>query len=116
MTDYLGPTQAANASTDTEGRASATPTRVLSARWWTGGRGWSGLAQWPNPALVVWLIAVIVGWTGIVDDASRSDTLAGVGDGALIVWSVDELVRGSSPVRRLLGAIVLAVQLVRLLA
>jgi hypothetical protein len=39
-----------------------------------------------------------------------------VGNGALIVWSVDELVRGSSPVRRLLGAIVLAVQLVRLLA
>jgi len=89
---------------------------MFSARWWTGGRGWSGIAQWPNPAIAVWLIAVVVGSTGIVDDASRSSTLTEVGHGALVVWALDELVRGESPIRRLFGAVVLAAQLIRLFA
>ena len=46
--------------------------------------------------------------------AARSVTLADVGMGALIVWALDELVRGVSPFRRLLGAVVLTGQLVRL--
>lgn len=65
---------------------------------------------------MVWLITVVIGWTGIVQDASRSSTLAGVGNGALVVWALDELVRGDSPLRRLLGAIVFGMQLFRLLA
>lgn len=73
------------------------------------------LAQWPNPALAVWLVAVVVGWTGVLG-AARSETLAGVGQGALVVWALDELVRGASPFRRLLGAVVLVGQLVRLFA
>ena len=73
------------------------------------------LAQWPNPALAVWLVAVVVGWTGVLG-AARAATLAGVGQGALVVWALDELVRGASPVRRLLGAVVFAGQLVRLFA
>ena len=77
--------------------------------------GAATLAQWPNPALAVWLVAVVVGWTGVLGDA-RTATLAGVGQGALIVWALDELVRGASPFRRLLGAVVLAGQLVRLFA
>ena len=48
--------------------------------------------------------------------ADRAATLAGVGQGALIVWALDELVRGASPFRRLLGAVVLAGQIVRLFA
>jgi hypothetical protein len=67
------------------------------------------LAQWPNPALAVWLVAVVLG-------AVRSATLAEVGRGALIVWALDELVRGASPFRRLLGAVVLAGQLMHLFA
>jgi len=73
------------------------------------------LGQWPNPALAVWLVAVVVGWSGVLG-AARSATLAEVGTGALVVWALDELVRGASPVRRLLGAVVLVVQLVRILA
>ena len=73
------------------------------------------MAQWPNPALAVWLITLVVGWTGALD-ASRSSALDAVGDGALLVWALDELVRGESPIRRLLGAVVLAVQLVHLFA
>lgn len=71
------------------------------------------LAQWPNPALAVWLVAVFVSWTGMLG-AARSATLAGVGRGALVVWALDELVRGASPFRRLLGAVVLVAQLARL--
>ena len=73
------------------------------------------LAQWPNPALAVWLVAIFVGWTGILG-AARSETLAGIAQGALIVWALDELVRGASPFRRLLGAVILAGQLIRLFA
>ena len=47
---------------------------------------------------------------------SRGQTLTGVGHGALVVWALDELVRGASPVRRLLGAVVLIAQLVSLFA
>jgi hypothetical protein len=88
--------------------------RVLSAGWWM--RDHNGelvLVRWPNPALVVWLVAVLVGWTQMLGSA-RDATLAGVGRGALVVWSLDELVRGDSPFRRLLGAVVLVLQLIRL--
>ncbi|MEO8556188.1 MAG: hypothetical protein ABI474_05920 [Actinomycetota bacterium] len=89
-------------------------TRVLSLGWWFRGQnGGLTLAQWPNPALAVWLVAVVVGWTGVLGTA-RSATLAGVGHGALIVWALDELARGANPARRLLGAVILVGQLVRL--
>lgn len=88
--------------------------RVLRLGWWVRNEnGGSTLAQWPNPALAVWLVAVVVGWTGVLGTA-RGATLAGVGQGALIVWALDELVRGASPARRLLGAVILLGQLVRL--
>lgn len=73
------------------------------------------LAQWPNPALAVWLVTVVIGWTGVLG-AARGATLSDVGRGALIVWALDELVRGASPFRRLLGAVVLTGQLVRVFA
>jgi len=94
--------------------SSSTP--VLSLGWWVRDEnGRVTLAQWPNPAMAVWLVTVVVGWTGVLG-ADRSATLADVGRGALIVWALDELVRGASPFRRLLGAVVLAGQLVRLFA
>jgi hypothetical protein len=88
--------------------------RILSANWWMRDHnGALALARWPNPALAVWLIAVLIGWTGLLGSA-RSATLAGVGRGALVVWALDELVRGASPFRRVLGAAVLVLQLIRL--
>jgi hypothetical protein len=79
------------------------------------GNGRVTLAQWPNPALSVWLVAVVVAWSGALGVAHTAH-LADVGRGALLVWALDELLRGVSPVRRLLGAVVLVGQLIGLLA
>lgn len=93
---------------------SSSMTRALSLRWWLCDRnGDLTLVQWPNPALSVWLATTIVGSMGLLGVA-RSATLADIGQGALLVWALDELVRGASPVRKLLGALVSVAQLVRL--
>ena len=65
--------------------------------------------QWPNPALCVWIAAVVLGQF----ELSTTDATAveGVRRGALLVWALDEVVRGASPFRRLLGAAVLASQI-----
>ena len=71
------------------------------------------LWQPPNPALCVWLTTLVLGRF----DLSPSNTTAvdGIRHGALLVWALDEVVRGASPFRRVLGAVVLAAQLVSLL-
>jgi hypothetical protein len=90
--------------------------RALSLQWWVRDQhGRVTIAQSPNPALVVWLVAVVVNRMDVLD-VDRSATLTVVGDGALLVWALDELARGAAPVRRLLGAVVLAMQIVRLFA
>ncbi len=90
--------------------------RVLSPRWWVeDGNGRVVVGQWPNPALLVWMATVVVGWTGALAP-DHAATVAAAGRGALVVWALDELVRGASPVRRLLGVVVLVVQLARLFA
>ena len=65
------------------------------------------IAQAPNPALVVFLAAAALRLI-----ARTSGTVGTVGDVgasiALIVWSVDEIVRGVNPWRRILGSGVLA--------
>ncbi|HEV7192164.1 MAG TPA: hypothetical protein VGN35_03085 [Jatrophihabitantaceae bacterium] len=68
------------------------------------------LAQWPNPALIAWLVLLIAAkvW------ASHADVLRAAGAGALIAWAADEALRGVNPFRRLLGAVVLASQVVAL--
>ncbi len=95
----------------------SSPTRKpLSLDWWVrDADGRLTVAQWPNPALWVWLVALVVRWSGVLSD-ERSAMVRDVGRGALIVWSLDELVRGASPFRRVLGAVVLGVQLYGLLA
>jgi hypothetical protein len=69
----------------------------------------------PNPALAVWMLCTVVGWTGILADG-RTETVALIGKGALVVWALDELVRGASPARRILGTVVLAAELYWLFA
>lgn len=96
--------------------ASASPDRFLSLRWWLcDPNGKVTIAQWPNPALAVWLVAVVVGWTGVLG-TDRTETLRLVGQGALVAWAVDEVARGASPFRRVLGAVVLVAELIRLFA
>ena len=80
--------------------------RPLSPQWWVrDSEGSLAVAQLPNPALALWLVTVVVGWTGLLHGA-RSATLTQVGRGALLAWALDEVVRGASPVRRLIGAAV----------
>ena len=56
---------------------------------------------------------MVLGWFDL--SADHATTVAGVRHGALLVWSLDEVVRGASPFRRVLGAVVLVAQLGSLL-
>jgi hypothetical protein len=71
------------------------------------------LAQHPNPPILVCLASEVVGWTGLLE-GHRASTVTHVGQGALLAWALDELLRGASPARRVLGGIVLIGLLVRL--
>lgn len=55
------------------------------------------------------MVAVVLGWLDL--SAARAAQVEGVRHGALLVWALDEVVRGASPFRRVLGAVVLAAQL-----
>lgn len=86
-----------------------TGSRITSASWWfRSADGRLTLWQLPNPALAVWLATLVVGLLPL--SPSHSTTVTGVRHGALIVWALDEVVRGASPFRRVLGAVVLAGQ------
>jgi hypothetical protein len=64
------------------------------------------VAQWPNVALSVFIITVI----GRQFDRTSGpfhDFLVVLGTAALVVWALDELIRGVNPFRRLLGLVVL---------
>jgi hypothetical protein len=83
--------------------------RFPSLQWWIRDRhGRVVVAQPPNAALAVWLLTTATSWTGLVDDHQQA-VLTRVGQGALAVWALDEIIRGASPLRRLIGAVVLPV-------
>lgn len=89
------------------------PVRLTSASWWfRSSDGRLTLWQLPNPALSVWLVCLVV--TTFDLTAAHKSMVADVGRGALLVWALDEVVRGASPFRRVLGAVVLAGQLASL--
>ena len=97
-------------TTSTVDRVSA---RLGSAAWWfRSSDGSLTLWQWPNAALGVWLVTVVLGWLDL--SAPHATALDGVRHGALLVWALDEVVRGASPFRRVLGATILVVQLATL--
>ena len=54
------------------------------------------------------MVAVVLGWLDL--PATRATAVEGIRHGALLVWALDEVVRGASPFRRVLGAVVLAAQ------
>jgi hypothetical protein len=65
------------------------------------------IAQWPNVALAIFLIAAVI--RAVVDPAGTAGTIvSAVAALALAWWAVDEVVRGVNPFRRALGAVVLA--------
>lgn len=78
--------------------------------WWLRDRttGEIVIAQFPNPALWVWGACLAIQALA----APSGDTLLvvrGAGRAALLVWALDEIVRGSNPFRRALGVVVLLV-------
>lgn len=87
--------------------------RVLD--WWSRDRetGRIVLFQFPNPPLWVFAAAYATRWfTG----PDLDEKLRLIGSGALMVWGLDEVVRGANPLRRALGAVVLTWQIVQLAA
>ena len=73
------------------------------------------VAQLPNWPLGVWLAVSVVRW--IAHPVGTVGTvLHVVATGALLVWAIDELVRGVNPWRRALGAATAAVVLAGLLS
>jgi hypothetical protein len=81
------------------------------ADWWfrdrSTGRWVAG--QPPNPALVVAGGATLARVWGMLP-ATADEALRWFGTGAWVVWGLDELLRGASPFRRLLGGLVLVWQ------
>lgn len=70
------------------------------------------LVQWPNAPLVAWGVLTL----GAALLSSRAQELRWAGTGALLAWAADELVRGASPARRVLGLGVLAVGVYRVVS
>jgi hypothetical protein len=64
------------------------------------------VAQWPNLPLAVFLAAEIAGRFAHPAGGAGT-TLRVVATVALVVWALDEIVRGVNPFRRVLGAAVL---------
>lgn len=94
-------------------RSAGSATRLRD--WWLRDRstGEIRVGQAPNAAILVWLTATVVRWLEVWPD--YHEELRWLGTGALVAWALDELVRGVNPFRRLLGALVLGWQVVRLL-
>jgi len=64
------------------------------------------VAQTPNLALSVFLVSAAITWLGPPNGAISTGAKVGAA-GSLIVWALDEVVRGVNPWRRCLGAAVL---------
>ncbi len=87
--------------------------RLRSASWWfRSSDGRLTLWQFPNPALCVWMVALVLGRFEL--SAAHVTAVDGIRRGTLLVWALDEVVRGASPFRRTLGAVILAAQLASL--
>lgn len=98
----------------------SSPRQYARPSWWLADRRFDDgrwtVAQWPNPAIGVFAVALVLRWLGlaVVGVTEATEVLELAGRGALIVWGLDELARGVNPFRRVLGAGVLAWQLAAL--
>ena len=92
-----------------------TSARLSSASWWfRSSDGRLTLWQLPNPDLCVWLVTMVLGRFNL--SAAHATAIDGIRRGALLVWALDEVVRGASPFRRTLGAVILTAQLASIIA
>ena len=92
------------------------PGAVLRAVRWTllsRRTGRLTVTQWPNVPLWVFIILTVA--LHVFDPKGGTDRVLRVlADVALLVWAVDELVRGVNPFRRILGLVVIAATIVSL--
>jgi hypothetical protein len=72
------------------------------------------IVQAPNLPLAVFLVATVVRVV-LHPEGAAGTAVSVVGTASLVWWSVDEIARGDSPFRRVLGAVVLAATLAGLL-
>jgi hypothetical protein len=73
------------------------------------------IGQMPN--LPLWIFIIAAALRAVIDPTGGARTaLHVVATGALIWWAVDEIVRGVNPWRRILGAVVLAGQALKIVA
>ena len=68
------------------------------------------IAQLPNLPLIVFLVAAAIRRYASPDGTAGA-VVSGVATVALLWWSVDEVVRGVNPFRRILGGVVAVVTL-----
>ncbi len=72
------------------------------------------IAQWPNLALWVVIVAAVLLWIW-PSSGPVSVALTIVVKGGLLVWAADEIIRGVNPWRRCLGTAVAVYELTTLL-
>lgn len=73
------------------------------------------VAQLPNPPLLVFIAASVSARVLGLEGAAAS-VVRVAATGALLVWAVDEVLRGVNPFRRALGAVVAIVTVVGIAA
>lgn len=73
--------------------------------------GQISIVESPNVLLSLWLATVVLRWT-LRPSGVLADVVHVVGSGALVLWAVDELVRGLNPFRRALGVAVVCLEFV----
>ena len=72
------------------------------------------IAQFPNPSLGIFLATVVV--RRVLDPTDRAgQVVSAVSLTALVWWSLDEIIRGVNPWRRILGGTVLTATVIGLL-
>jgi hypothetical protein len=78
-------------------------------------RGRYTVVQWPNVALAVVIVCTVARW--LLDTQGALDqTLHWTGSVAIAWWSVDEIIRGVNPFRRVLGVVILTRLVIRIVA
>jgi hypothetical protein len=73
------------------------------------------VVQWPNVALAVAILCTVARW--VLDTHGALDqTLHWIGATAIAWWSLDEIIRGVNPFRRVLGLVILTRLVIRIIA
>jgi hypothetical protein len=79
--------------------------RSFWRRFWKDANGKQAVWQFPNPPIIIWLVATLL--RHFVEQGPLVRLLDIVAFGAIITWAYLEIVQGDSYFRRLLGMVFL---------